>query len=319
MKTSQEFKSNFKDMFTLYIKFKQSQGYDYESMIKWIRILDKYLYKNKIEELNEKNINKLCEKRESEKPISTFRRQNFLKNFALFMISQGYENVYVFNQEYIKYEPANMQYIYTKNDIDKLFHYLNNFKYNRSNDFFFEDNLRVLITLFYCTGLRASEGFNLKYEDVNLNEKTITIKHSKNNITRTLPLSDSVFISLKDHIEKYECVNNDYVFKTSNGTLYNRWFVQIYKRILDELQIYVKDKQTPRLHDLRFTFAVNSLNQMEENNMDIYVALPLLQQYMGHESIKSTEYYLKYTNIERNHINQAMESFNKEIYGDDNA
>lgn len=318
MKNKPNFKSNFKDKFILYINYKQSQGYDYVSMTKYIKTIDNYLFDNNIKKLDEENVNKLCMKREKEKVIGTFRRQVFLKNFCLFMVSQGYNNYFVYNKEFIKYEPANIQYIFSKEEIDKLFNHLDNLKYYRSTDIFLKDNMKMLLTLFYCTGIRASEGFNLKYEDVNHFDKTITIKHSKNNITRTLPLTDKTFDLLNKHILKYKKLHKDFIFKTSNGTIYGRWFVQLYKKILDDLEIYVKDKETPRLHDLRFTFAVNALNQMCENNIDIYVALPILQEYMGHQNIKSTEYYLKYTDVEREYINNKMEIFNIDIYGDNN-
>ena len=51
----------------------------------------------------------------------------------------------------------------------------------------------------------------------------------------------------------------------------------------------------PRLHDLRHTFAVHSLQQLAENGEDLYTVLPILSEYMGHSSVSATQYYLRLT------------------------
>ena len=49
------------------------------------------------------------------------------------------------------------------------------------------------------------------------------------------------------------------------------------------------------MHDLRHTFAVHSLNQMVQQGMDIYCALPILSTYLGHASVAATEKYVRLT------------------------
>ncbi|MDA3938904.1 MAG: tyrosine-type recombinase/integrase [Spirochaetia bacterium] len=51
----------------------------------------------------------------------------------------------------------------------------------------------------------------------------------------------------------------------------------------------------PRMHDLRHTFAVHSLNNMVKQGIDIYCALPILSTYLGHASTASTEHYVRLT------------------------
>ena len=51
----------------------------------------------------------------------------------------------------------------------------------------------------------------------------------------------------------------------------------------------------PRVHDLRHTFAVHSLQQNIEMGKDIYTSLTGLMVYLGHSKISSTEYYLRLT------------------------
>jgi integrase len=50
----------------------------------------------------------------------------------------------------------------------------------------------------------------------------------------------------------------------------------------------------PRVHDFRHTFAQHALLRWYRAGADVQAKLPLLATYMGHVSIASTEYYLKF-------------------------
>jgi integrase len=49
-----------------------------------------------------------------------------------------------------------------------------------------------------------------------------------------------------------------------------------------------------RVHDFRHTFALEALLRWYRAGADVQAKLPLLATYMGHVSIASTEYYLKF-------------------------
>ena len=69
-----------------------------------------------------------------------------------------------------------------------------------------------------------------------------------------------------------------------------------YKKCLNKLGIRCSENnRTPRIHDLRHTFAVNSLASMVDSGLDIYTALPILSTYLGHKELNSTERYVKLT------------------------
>jgi integrase len=52
--------------------------------------------------------------------------------------------------------------------------------------------------------------------------------------------------------------------------------------------------RSPRVHDLRFTFAVHALLRWYRAGVDVQARLPALSTYMGHASIQSTQYYLTF-------------------------
>lgn len=237
------------------------------------------------------------------------------KNLCSFIKNNGYPETALFTKKYIKYTKASNQYIYTKEDINKIFNYLNNECYICRKDKHFHQNLKMIISLLYATGMRSSEVTNLKRENINYNNKTIDIILSKNNRSRTIPISNSVFKLLCKHINDFSHIDTNYVFIKENMSPYDNGFQKLFRKILVTLDIKNSENRQPRIHDFRFTFAVLALNKMVKQGMDIYCTLPILQVYLGHANITSTEYYLKYTDFARNNIIDNVSKLNSSIFG----
>ena len=114
------------------------------------------------------------------------------------------------------------------------------------------DLARDFFLILILTGLRRSEVLGLRWEDIDLAGKTLTVPDPKNNEPHTLPLSDYL----------YELLNNrkaqslgDHVLSGPDGKRYQS-FRYAQQRIEDETGIHVSP------HDLRRTFATvaESLN-----------------------------------------------------------
>jgi site-specific recombinase XerD len=58
--------------------------------------------------------------------------------------------------------------------------------------------------------------------------------------------------------------------------------------------IWAKAVRVPRVHDFRHAFAVAALHRWYEEGLDVQSELPKLSMYMGHVSIASTTYYLRF-------------------------
>ena len=314
------FKGPFKDIIPLYIKYMQSQGYKYEAGIQQLKALDEYFRTNRFTniEITEEIAINFCKRRNEKESANTiYKRQHIIKSFALFLQSQGYNNIYVYNYEYIKEKSMFQPYIFTDEEINKIFNYIDNTDLQEVlniRDLNFNQNTRMLLKLIYCCGLRKSEALYLKLNDVDINKGTILIRESKNYCSRIIPISNSLVLELKNHIKSNIFTNNDYLFTKSNGKIYDKHFSEKFKLILKQLNIATETGNNPRLHDLRFTFAVKALEKMQEEGQDVYCTLPILSVYMGHKNVKSTEYYLKYTKVVRNKINIQMEKFNYDIF-----
>ena len=59
-------------------------------------------------------------------------------------------------------------------------------------------------------------------------------------------------------------------------------------------QIHRPDGRLPRVHDFRHGFAIRALLRWYEAGEDLHAKLPLLATYMGHVSIVSTAYYVRF-------------------------
>ena len=58
--------------------------------------------------------------------------------------------------------------------------------------------------------------------------------------------------------------------------------------------IWASGPRVPRVHDFRHAFAVAALKRWYEDGCEVQSELPKLSMYMGHVSIASTTYYLRF-------------------------
>ena len=295
------FISIFKNEFDEFVKYKKSMGYDYnKKTIYWYDKLDKYFNDNNLDkkEISEELYNNWLMKRENESNNTHALRYTAVRQFCTYLIQNNYKSVYYFDEYNIKYKKEFIPHIYTNDEIVDIF------KLSADVDITFE----VIVKMLYSTGLRISEALSIEIDNVNLNNGQINIINGKNNVSRIIVLSDSMNDKLKEYINSKIYFDTKYLF-SSKGKKYSYKKVRInYCKILDTLNIKA------RIHDLRHTFAVNSLNQMVQKGYDIYTSLPLLSQYMGHKRIESTEYYLRFIEKYYDDVTNSISRYCGNIY-----
>lgn len=105
----------------------------------------------------------------------------------------------------------------------------------------------LLLTLF--AGLRRNEGMGLTWDDVDLENRTLTVRATKNKTDHTLPLSSPLYDLLTARKERWNAVG--YVFQTWSGSGH-----------LTNVEHIIKDVRkcgVPfTLHDLRRTFVTTA-------------------------------------------------------------
>ena len=159
------------------------------------------------------------------------------------------------------------------------------------------DTFRMAMLLYYCCGFRKSEVQDLKVGDIEFQTGRITILHGKNDVSRIVVASGSLLEELqayhKNHLQgaalESHFLHSPKSSRYNESMLYGR-----FRWLLAEAGIPPKpDGGRQRLHDLRHTFCVRALEQMQEKGFDLYASLPLLSRHLGHKHITETEYYLR--------------------------
>ena len=303
------FKSVFKDELYNFIEFKRSCGYKYEGAIFQCKKIDNYWYNlnlNKIQ-LSENDVMNYAKRRENESIGYLKDRLYILKHFSLFLVKQGYENIYVYNYPIKQNKYQYIPYIYTEEEFTIFINAVNN------SNLYEKEKYSTIFKLLYCTGLRLSEATHIKFKDVNLTNGTIMITNGKNCNIRLIGLSKSIQNTIKKYLDKKYLNENDYIFSTKNNSFMSNSHLQsVFRKINDKCKIGINAINRPRIHDFRHGFAIKALDNMYEKGYDYYTILPILCKYMGHADITHTEYYLRLNKYYHHKV------IDKEIYYGDN-
>lgn len=311
------FTSIFKEDLKYYILFKRSNGYKYGKVTcaELLRI-DRFF--NEIN-LKEKKIDQNIIDSWLQKCSATNKKSTQSRYFSRmsclceYLRMTSHENIIQPEAHNLRYHSDFIPYIFNQSEINRLF---NIAKDNSSIDINYK-TFYVMLCLYYCCGLRFSELHNLQVKDYLEDEQKIIISESKNMITREIPLSSSTYNILSNYIKNNNYSNSeDYVFVNNRNKRISEYMVRkYYKELLEKAIIPVRyDGKRQRIHDLRHTFAVNSLKQMEQKGFDLYTSTSVLSVYLGHKSITETEYYLRLVQDEAKECQEQVKKYTKKLY-----
>jgi integrase/recombinase XerD len=138
---------------------------------------------------------------------------------------------------------------------------------------------RALLTVIYSAGLRVSEARHLKIADIDSSRMLIRIEKAKGNKDRYTVLSPKALELLRTYWKAYKpqywLFENNFHQPVPESTAQ-----KIMKNALEKAGI----KKNASIHTLRHSFATHMLEQG--------VSLPIIQQMLGHKSLKTTSGYL---------------------------
>jgi len=159
--------------------------------------------------------------------------------------------------------------------------------------------LHTIIGLTASTGLRISEVVTLDRDDVNLITGVLTVRRSKFQKDRLVPVHPSTLEVLRDYVLRrdtcFPCPATPAFFNMWNRRLHKSTLRRWFKRLSCEVSIRKSTGYGPRFHDLRHTFAVRRLVAWYREGKNVQAMLPFLATYMGHVHYRDTAYYLSAT------------------------
>jgi integrase len=127
------------------------------------------------------------------------------------------------------------------------------------------DWLQDIIVFAVNTGFRESEILGLKWSQIDLTRRTLTISEQKNQGVDTLPLNQTVLRLLRKRA--MDSGMRDYVFPNEKGNrIDNRNLLRAFYKAMERSGI-----ENFRFHDLRHTFAT----RLVQSGVDLYAVLKL--------------------------------------------
>lgn len=142
---------------------------------------------------------------------------------------------------------------------------------------------RLLLMIFYQTGIRLSELVNLKESQVDKSNSTIKVL-GKGNKERVIPVGNELLKEIDNYVAEKKIIFKEngntllLVGKKGNG-LYPKYVYNIVKKYLGGVS--TNERKSP--HILRHTFATHLTN----NGADINA----IKELLGHSSLASTQIY----------------------------
>lgn len=289
-------RSKASELLIKYRDIKLASGVKDVSIDRYISYMDDFFYDNNIDKIiYTKELHSIWvkERNDLEGYYVRYIRNNYLIEFLSFVKSLGYD---VYIPRRFPYKASNfVAYIYKDEELVKYFEYIDSF-------FSYKDPMvalyvPIVFRILIGCGTRIGETLALKVEDVDIDEGIIHLKETKNSRFRSIPVSPSLLSLIKQYCDKclYLKTKKDFFFSHKDGRKVDEQSIyHIHRKALDYAGIpYIGSTSGPRLHDLRHTFAVNSLKQFDMKGYDLNNVLPILKQYLGHTNISATEKYLQ--------------------------
>lgn len=156
----------------------------------------------------------------------------------------------------------------------------------------------TLLGLLAVTGLRISEALGLNQDDVDLPQCVLTIRSTKFNKTRLVPVHPTTREALRRYARRrdqaYPKPKTPSFFVSERGTRLEQSCVSL---TFYRLSRWVglrgpTDHHGPRLHDFRHGFVVRTVLRWYREGVAVDPRMPVLSTYVGHGHVSDTYWYL---------------------------
>lgn len=223
------------------------------------------------------------------------QRISFVRQLALYMNSLGI-HAYI-PVESIKKE-VTVPHFLSADERKAFFHALDEEPPQVSHPYAWRmwNEYKLIFRLLYSCGMRNSEACCLKNGDVDLEKRTLTIRHSKGDKDRLIYLADD----MAELLALYQ----KYIFNTLGYMPV--WFFpsrdpakHVHKATIDSRfnQAWGRTpyaslcNKKPTVHCLRHSFVVDRMNAWIDDGLTYEQMLPYLSKYLGHSGIEESLYY----------------------------
>ena len=158
----------------------------------------------------------------------------------------------------------------------------------------------TLIGLLAVTGMRVGEAIALDRDDLDWTHHCLTIRNGKFGASRELPLHPSTIEALAKYAQlcdqRWPRAKTPFFVSLAGTRLFYENVYWTFCRLVRHVGLQPQSgSRRPRIHDLRHTFAVNTVVEWHRSGVDVAAWLPRLSTYLGHAAPAWTYWYLSAT------------------------
>jgi site-specific recombinase XerD len=175
---------------------------------------------------------------------------------------------------------------------------------------------RTIFALLYGLGLRVGEVSRLCARDVDRDRQLLIIRDTKFAKSRLVPFGPRIGQLLEDYfarrVARYGPLSAEALLFSFDGSkaISPTAICATFHRLLDQLELSLPPgASTPRVHDLRHSFAVGTLLRWYREGIDPSTRLVHLSTFLGHADPASTAVYLTITPELLAHASWRFERF----------
>jgi integrase/recombinase XerD len=163
--------------------------------------------------------------------------------------------------------PMRIPTVLSREEVEKLIHAVTNIKH------------KAALMLLYSSGLRLHECLTLRPVHIESSRMKVRVEQGKGKKDRYTVLSRRTLDTLREYYRAYK--PNEWLFEGWNGKHYSARSIA---KIVSDAAFKARIDKRVSPHTLRHSFATHL--------MESGVPLPVIQQLLGHTSIKTTMIYL---------------------------
>jgi len=215
-----------------------------------------------------------------------------VRQLALYMISLNME---AYIAPTFESNSISVPHILSPGELHEFYKAVDSFLPCQTNFGRFSLSYSVLFRLFYCCGLRLSEGCYLKRSAVNLKNGCLYIYQSKGRKDRVVFMSpDMLKMCINyDRLMAKLVPDREWFFPGRDGLkpFLKNSIDKRFKEFWNMTPYAGKVDKKPTVNCLRHTYVVTKMNEWMNKGLDFGAMMPYLSRYLGHSSIDETQYY----------------------------
>lgn len=281
---------NYNNLCDNFLQAKKYLGYKYKTDTVIINQIKQFLINNNVNIITKDIILSYAKLNCNIKSNTLARNMNTFREFCKYLKTQDIECYQIPKRLYPQNHHSYIPYIFSKEEIKTIYSNLNFINNNYHYSYDRKISYPLIIKILYQTGMRIGEVLNLTFNDYNQDDNYFLLKNTKNDEERIVSLPTSLNNEFLKFYDKFK-----YLGTNTKMFDYSKSAIEEYFNNVLKLSNINKNDLGPRLHDLRHTFVVHSIKKFVDEEKDINSILPILQTYLGHNSLNAISYYFHIT------------------------